>query len=221
VTDEPRAPTPDDPKILSCPDCGATASEAGEAWTPFTLGTHRSRKHGYRSPKRDRKAAAPRARAPRAPRDRAPRGPAAPKEPNLGREIRDGISGIGKTTGAVLGLIDPHCGEVLKTRMGPFGAALAELAEKDPRLARWLGWAANAGPYAVLFVAAADVARPIMAHHGLANPKHLLEGFDVANDGDDNAAALVGGALGDALMAAGRARHDLGADGLGQDHASA
>jgi hypothetical protein len=65
---------------------------------------------------------------------------------------------------------DAYCGRILTERSGPLADALARLAVEDERIARWLSRIGSAGPYGALVVAAAEVAIPIAAHHGVLGP---------------------------------------------------
>jgi hypothetical protein len=121
------------------------------------LGLHRRRAHGIEGRDAGKK------------RDRAPRrSPAGGKRaPSLKADLRRTF----RLAGTVVGVFDPYCGSILMDRTEHLADAIARLAQDDPRIARWLSAIGRAGPYGALMVAAAEVAVPIAAHHGLMAPE--------------------------------------------------
>lgn len=150
----------DPDRVKDCPEC----KEAGKATTfegeraAMRLGAHRRREHGI--------VGATAGKPHRRIKDRAPRPKAAPQS-SLGADLKRSF----KVIGTVVGVVDPYCGDVLIKHSGSFCDALARLAKEDPRIGRWLSALGKAGPYGALFVASAELAIPIAAHHGLIAPE--------------------------------------------------
>jgi hypothetical protein len=118
----------------------------------MALGRHRRHKHGIEG--RTHKAK---------PKDRrAPSG--VPRKPPLSKDLRRVFTLVGTVVSAAG---DTYCGGILIDRSGPLADALARLASEDARIAKWIARASSVGPYGALVVAAAEVAVPIAAHHGL------------------------------------------------------
>jgi hypothetical protein len=198
---------------IKCPECGATESKPGKPFDPMSLGLHRKRAHGVAGKTSSKRVAKPR-------KDKAPRGPGSPaREPSVRSQVKTGVLGFAKTGSVALRVMgDEHCATVLQSdRMGVFATALADLAASDPKYARWLGWTGKAGPLATVFFAGADVAFPMLAHHGIFPPSMMLEGAVADSNGSEG---RVVGSLERTVMEARGARHDLGADRLGEDDAS-
>lgn len=84
---------------------------------------------------------------------------------------------------------DPYDGRVIKDGAGDLGAAVADLAETSPRIAKLIDAGIETSAWVALASAVSAIVIPIAAHHGLFDRRRLPVDVDDQGDAADAYAA--------------------------------